>query len=409
MTNATTSSDTTRISDPRVRCSKARLGCWRGRAVFCGVRSGRIGAPAGRPVRTLPVLGVGPVVGAPGGATGRYPPVAGGGRPGIIGVPRLGVGVTTGPVVVMSWAWDGHPGELGLDDRPGRRSILGSAGEQLVDQRGQAVRQRGAQSSEVRRVTVEAGQCGVGVGLAEERDATGEALVQHQPQRVQVGSPVELAAADLLGRQVLGRAHHDVVAGEVVAGGVGEALGDAEVGEQDAPVRGDQDVAGLDVAVDQAGLVGGVERGGDAAADVHRQVRAEPLLLVEQLAQALAVDQLHDHGLAAAVGDGVVDGHDVRVVQPGDGDGLTAEPLGDDRVGGQRRLEQLDGHVAGQQRVVGQPHLGHASLRETSLQPVTLGEHRGRQRWRAGGSGHVRSRTLLVRYDELSAMPGATP
>ena len=56
-TNATTSRLTTTINEPRVRCSNWRFGCWRGRAVFGGVRSGRSGAPAGRPVRTLPVIG----------------------------------------------------------------------------------------------------------------------------------------------------------------------------------------------------------------------------------------------------------------------------------------------------------------------------------------------------------------
>ena len=211
-----------------------------------------------------------------------------------------------------------------------------------MDEVDEPTRDRRAQPAEVGRVALQAGQRGVGVGLAEERDPPGEALVEDQPERVEVGAAVELAAADLLGRQVLGRAHHHVVARQVLAGGV-EALGDAEVGQQHAAVRGDEDVAGLDVAVDEAGVVGGVERRGDARADVDRQLRAQPRLHVEELAQALAVDQLHDDGLAAAVLEHVVDGDDVRVGQAGDGDGLAAEPLGDDGVGRQARLEPLEG------------------------------------------------------------------
>ena len=218
-----------------------------------------------------------------------------------------------------------------------------------MDQVDEPDRQRRAQAAEVGRVALQAGERGVGVGLAEERHPAGEALVQHEAERVEVGATVEAAAADLLGRQVLGRAHHDVVAGEVVVAGL-ETLGDAEVGEQHPAVGGDQDVARLDVAVHEPGAVRGVERGGDARADVDRELGAEPLLRVEQLAQALAVDELHHDGLAALVLEHVVDGDDVRVAQPGDGDGLATEPLGDDRVGGEVGLEPLDGDLAVERR-----------------------------------------------------------
>ena len=130
--------------------------------------------------------------------------------------------------------------------------------------------------------------------------------------------------------------------------------------------------------------MGAVECGSDTGADVHRQVGAEALLLVEQLAQALAVDQLHDHGLALLAPDGVlhrvVDGDDVGVAELSDGDGLAPEAFGHDGVGRKGRLEQLDGHLAGERQVGAQPHLGHASLREPTLQPVALGEYGGGQR-----------------------------
>ena len=222
-------------------------------------------------------------------------------------------------------------------------------------------------------IALQAGERGVGVGLAEERHAPGEALVEHEPERVEVGAPVELAAAHLLGRQVLGRAHHHVVAGEIVVGDV-EALGDAEVGEQHATVGGDEDVARLDVAVHEAGAVGGVERARHGRADVDRELGPEALLAVEQLAQALAVDELHHDGLAAVVLEHVVDGDDVRVVQPGDGDRLAPEALGDDRIGGEVRLEPLDGDLAVELDVGGQPHLGHPAVPDPPLEVVAAGE-----------------------------------
>ena len=145
--------------------------------------------------------------------------------------------------------------------------------------------------------------------------------------------------------------------------------------------------------MDEAGFVGVIERKRDARADVARELRAQPLLGVEQLAQALAFDELHDHGLAAVLFEDVVHGDDVRVVETGRGDRLASESFGDDRVGGQRGLEPLDGHLAIERQVDGEPHLGHAALRELTLQLVSPGDHggsRGRGRW-----GHDAAGTLV--------------
>ena len=65
----------------------------------------------------------------------------------------------------------------------------------------------------------------------------------------------------------------------------------------------------------------------------------------------------------------------LRVGQAGDGDRLAAEALGDDRVGGQARLEPLQRDLAVEGEVGRQPHLGHPALRQAALEPVALGEH----------------------------------
>ena len=309
----------------------------------------------------------------------------------------------------------GEAQQFGAQVGAGGRPAVGVAGEQPVDQVDEAARERRAQAGEIGRVTLQAGEGGVGIGLADERHAAGEALVEHEPERVQVGAAIEASSAHLLGREVLGRAHHHVVARQVVA--AVETLGDAEVGEQDATVGRHEDVAGLDVAVDEAGAVGGVEGGGDARADVDRQLRAEPGLHVEQLAQALAVDELHDDGLAAAFGEHVVDGDDVGMGEPGDGDGLAAEALGDDGIGRQARLQPLEGDAAVEREIGGQPHLGHPALGESTLEPVAAGEHDAvghpgretrleRGAWSEPAFRHVK---LLVRPAQLGEGRITTP
>ena len=88
----------------------------------------------------------------------------------------------------------------------------------------------------------------------------GEHLEQQDAGGVDVGARVGDAALDLLGGQV-GDGAHQHTGGRGVAGGAGHGPGEAEVGDLDAPVVGEQDVLGLDVAVDDAGVVGGAERG----------------------------------------------------------------------------------------------------------------------------------------------------
>ena len=90
---------------------------------------------------------------------------------------------------------------------------------------------------------------------------TGQAFVQDAAERVDVGAAVDGAAFDLLGGDVVDGAER--VAGGRAGVGILGAAGEPEVAEVGVLVGREQDVGGLDVAVDQAVLVRGVERVGD--------------------------------------------------------------------------------------------------------------------------------------------------
>ena len=89
-------------------------------------------------------------------------------------------------------------------------------------------------------------------------DAAGQREVQHAAEGVDVRPRVRLGAPDLLRRDVVERSH------PLPGGGGGAArehlLGQPEVGQVDVPAGVDQQVGGLDVAMDEARAVDRVER-----------------------------------------------------------------------------------------------------------------------------------------------------
>ena len=169
-----------------------------------------------------------------------------------------------------------------------------------------------------------------------------------------------------------------------------DGLGDAEVGQLHATFGRDEDVARLHVPVDQARLVRMVERGGHGPPDDQGLVHREAAGLIEQVAERPTRDQLHHHGGATVAVDGVVDAHDVGVVEPGRGHRLSPEALDHDGVVGQRRLQELDRDLTIEDRVGGHPHLAHAAVSQSPIEAVPLGEKRwlGGPGRRGSGGGH---------------------
>ena len=175
-----------------------------------------------------------------------------------------------------------------------------------------------------------------------------------------------VAAGNLLGRHVGGRTHHGarLRALRLRAVAVLHAR-HAEVGELGARLRVEHHVRRLDVAVDDARVVGEVERVEQLAHDAHRFLDIEALVRVEEVLQFLATDEFHDQvGDVAFLGE-VVHLHDVRMVEPRDGLRLAREPhrviLGGIRV--EVTLEDgLDRDPAIQLRVDALVHDAHRAL-----------------------------------------------
>ena len=218
------------------------------------------------------------------------------------------------------------------------------------------------------------------VAVAAKGKSAGEHLVQDDPETVEVGALVGRTPLGLLRREVGGRAHHGAGTGEL---GVAHA-GDAEVGDLHVAVLVDEHVGGRDVAVHDVTLVGGAQRAQHGEGRGRRLVRRQAAVAPQPLLQALAVDVLHDDVRGVARAPPIVHGHDGRVVEARGRLGLDAKALHELVVGGEARLEDLDGDQPAEALVARQVHVRHAAAAQPGADAVATVERR-RERERVVG------------------------
>jgi hypothetical protein len=257
-----------------------------------------------------------------------------------------------------------RPGEGGGHGLDGLEAVVGDGRHRLAHDRVQVPGHTGAQRP----------RRDGGGGVDPGRPA-GEHGVEAGADAVDVGAPVGLLAADHLGGE-------EAVGAEDLAGAagvvVGRGPGDGEVGHLHGAVVGEQDVARLEAAVADAGLVGVVEGAADLAGQPRRPRRRQRPVPGEHLAEGGPVDHLHDDVGDPALLAGVVQGDDVRVGQPRGVDGLVVETGPEALVGGQLRMQHLDDHMPAEDAVVATPDTGHATRRKLLAELVTLGEQPGK-------------------------------
>jgi hypothetical protein len=238
--------------------------------------------------------------------------------------------------------------------------------------------------------------------VAVERVGAGDGAEQQHPDAVDVGSVVEGRAAHLLGRHAVGGAEDHAGTGDGLV--VGDLLHQAEVDHLHVLVALlvalDQQVAGLQIAVHDAALVGVAQGAAHLQDQVHRVGWLQRTGL-DQVGEAGALDELH-HEEVAAVGQlaEVVERDDVGVVEGGEGLGLEQEALLE--VGGQGVVvggaQHLDRHAAVHPQLARDVDRGHAAFRDAPLDHVAASDDAAGLRGvdGTGGGGLAAQRTELL-------------
>ena len=132
--------------------------------------------------------------------------------------------------------------------------------------------------------------------------------------------------------------------------------------------------------MDDVARVRGAERGEHGERDGHGLVRRERAVAAQPLLERLAAHVLHGDVGGAVRGAAVVHPDDAGMIEAGRGPRLDAEALEELVVGGQPRLEHLDGDHAAEALVLGQIDVRHPSAPERRDDPVPAreqGRHRG--------------------------------
>jgi hypothetical protein len=220
---------------------------------------------------------------------------------------------------------------------------------------------------------VQVGQQQLGDAAPGEGEAPGGQLVGHDAQGVQVGAGVHWAVVALLRGHVLGRAH-DHAGGGVPGAGRGVAkLGDAEVHQLHEVVLAaalhQEHVVGFQVAVDDAAPMGAVERVAELQEDVDRH-RERNLAAAHPAGEGLAVQVLHDDVVAGRRKQREVeDADDVLVADEVHRPGLVVEAPHQLGAGGHGLVQELDGHLAADDRVLGEVDGAHPAAPERPDHP----------------------------------------
>ena len=164
----------------------------------------------------------------------------------------------------------------------------------------------------------------------------------------------------MVGRKVVGRAHDLAVPGVFLGTGVHRSR-QAQIGELGVALGRHEHVARLDVAVDDARLMGVLQPFRDLRDDVRRRLHAQWPAAANELPQVGAGHEFGDQVVHVAVVARIHRTDQLGVIETAEGLNLAGE-IGDGLGRGTVAGQHLDGHQAVQDRVFRLEYVPHAAL-----------------------------------------------
>ena len=200
----------------------------------------------------------------------------------------------------------------------------------------------------------------------------GEHLVQDRAKGPDIRSRRDRVTEQALRRRVAERPDHRRGRRQVAIRRIHQR-GDPEIDQVDRPVIVDQDVAGLDIAMDDPVVVRDGERVGDDAGDRDRLARGQRTA-GDAFVERPALDEVHDQRRRVRVLDQLARPDDRRVVHRAHGDRFAFQPGPGRRIGDDVRVQSLDGHDLARPLVPRTPDRRHAPARVPVEQSVATGD-----------------------------------
>ena len=183
-----------------------------------------------------------------------------------------------------------------------------------------------------------------------------------------------MAVQSLFGGQIVDRSQYAAVVDSQRGLVLVRDARQSQVGDLEHAFAVDQQVGGLDVAVDQSHLVGKSQAVGSLRDVVRGQPILEGAVAIQQRLQAGAVHIFHDQVMEPAVGVKIVAANDVGMVQRGGDPRFAIEPHQVRTIAGSLQMQDFDRHPAPQQRVFRQVNGTHATGSDLGHQLVLAKE-----------------------------------
>ena len=225
----------------------------------------------------------------------------------------------------------------------------------------------------------------IGGGLARERPAAGQHLVEDRTKGEEIGARVDRQTSELFGGHVADRPHDHAGIG---AGNRFHTRGrlvwndltrQAEVEDLHLPVLQQEDVLRLQVPMDQASGVRGRQATGNLDRNLDRLARGNRTG-VQAIAQRFALEELRDGEELSVVDAGIEDRQDVGVRERRDRLRLALEAGAPILIGRDAQRQHFDGDVSRKPRIAGAVHFAHATRAEGGRDGVRTEAGAGAQR-----------------------------